>query len=54
MKIGIEGQRLFEKKKHGMDMVALELKNLQDLDHETDTSFCKMMKTILCLKRPQF
>jgi hypothetical protein len=42
MKIGIEGQRLFEKKKHGMDMVALELiKNLQDLDHETDTSFCK-------------
>ncbi|MDG2431850.1 glycosyltransferase family 1 protein [Flavobacterium sp.] len=35
MKIGIEGQRLFRKKKHGMDMVALELiKNLQDLDHE--------------------
>ena len=34
MKIGIEGQRLFRKKKHGMDMVALELiKNLQDLDH---------------------
>lgn len=37
MKIGIEGQRLFRKKKHGMDMVALELiKNLQDLDHEND------------------
>jgi hypothetical protein len=33
MKIGIEGQRLFRKKKHGMDMVALELiKNLQQID----------------------
>lgn len=33
MKIGIEGQRLYRKKKHGMDMVALELiKNLQQLD----------------------
>lgn len=33
MKIGIEGQRLFRKKKHGMDMVALELiKNLQIID----------------------
>lgn len=33
MKIGIEGQRLFRKKKHGMDMVALELiRNLQTLD----------------------
>jgi glycosyltransferase involved in cell wall biosynthesis len=37
MKIGIEGQRLFRKKKHGMDMVALELiKNLQELDHVND------------------
>jgi hypothetical protein len=27
----------FSKKKHGMDMVALELiKNLQDLDHENE------------------
>ncbi|MFD1613462.1 glycosyltransferase family 4 protein [Gelatiniphilus marinus] len=35
MKIGIEGQRLFRKKKHGMDMVALELiKNLQKIDLE--------------------
>ena len=25
MRIGIEGQRLFRQKKHGMDMVALEL-----------------------------
>lgn len=33
MKIGIEGQRLYRKKKHGMDMVALELiKNLQHID----------------------
>lgn len=33
MKIGIEGQRLYRKKKHGMDMVALELiKNLQKVD----------------------
>lgn len=37
MKIGIEGQRLFRKKKHGMDMVALELiKNLQMIDHENE------------------
>jgi glycosyltransferase involved in cell wall biosynthesis len=35
MVIGIEGQRLFRKKKHGMDMVALELiKNLQIIDKE--------------------
>ena len=33
MKIGIEGQRLYRKKKHGMDMVALELiKQLQIID----------------------
>lgn len=33
MIIGIEAQRLFRKKKHGMDMVALELiKNLQKID----------------------
>ncbi len=35
MVIGIEGQRLFRRKKHGMDMVALELiRNLQILDKE--------------------
>jgi len=35
MRIGIEGQRIFRKKKHGMDMVALELiKNLQIIDQE--------------------
>ncbi len=33
MKIAIEGQRLFRTKKHGMDMVALELINeLQKID----------------------
>lgn len=37
MKIGIEAQRIFRKKKHGMDMVALELiKNLQLLDVENE------------------
>ncbi|WP_282777691.1 glycosyltransferase family 4 protein [Phaeodactylibacter xiamenensis] len=37
MRIGIEGQRLFRPKKHGMDMVALELiKNLQEIDHENE------------------
>lgn len=37
MKIGIEGQRLFRVKKHGMDMVALELiKNLQKIDQENE------------------
>lgn len=35
MKIGIEGQRLFRVKKHGMDMVALELiRELQKIDKE--------------------
>jgi len=33
MRIGIEAQRLFRKKKHGMDMVVLELiRNLQEID----------------------
>ncbi|MCK9291195.1 MAG: glycosyltransferase family 1 protein [Bacteroidales bacterium] len=37
MKIGIEGQRLFRVKKHGMDMVALELiRNLQKIDRENE------------------
>lgn len=37
MKIGIEGQRLFRKKKHGMDMVALELiKKLQIIDTKNE------------------
>lgn len=37
MKIAIEGQRLFRRKKHGMDMVALELiRNLQLIDHKNE------------------
>lgn len=37
MRIGIEGQRLFRVKKHGMDMVALELvRNLQKIDKENE------------------
>lgn len=37
MRIGIEGQRLYRRKKHGMDMVALELiKNLQKIDTENE------------------
>jgi len=37
MRIGIEGQRLFRKKKHGMDMVALELvRNMQLIDTENE------------------
>ncbi len=37
MRIGIEAQRIFRKKKHGMDMVALELiKQLQVLDSKNE------------------
>lgn len=37
MRIGIEAQRLFRKKKHGMDMVALELiRQLQVTDHSNE------------------
>jgi len=37
MRIGIEGQRLFRLKKHGMDMVALELiRNLQIIDKKNE------------------
>jgi len=37
MKIGIEAQRIFREKKHGMDMVALELiRNLQSIDKENE------------------
>lgn len=37
MKIGIEGQRLLRTKKHGMDIVALELiRNLQKIDRENE------------------
>ena len=37
MRIGIEAQRIFRKKKHGMDIVALELiKALQLIDHNNE------------------
>lgn len=37
MRIGIEAQRIFRTKKHGMDMVALELiKNLQKIDTKNE------------------
>lgn len=37
MRIGIEAQRIFRPKKHGMDVVAIELiKNLQALDHKNE------------------
>ncbi len=37
MKIGIEAQRIFRRKKHGMDMVALELiRHLQEIDQKNE------------------
>lgn len=37
MRIGIEAQRILRKKKHGMDVVALELiKNLQEIDQKNE------------------
>ncbi|NWJ50727.1 MAG: glycosyltransferase family 4 protein [Bacteroidetes bacterium] len=52
MKIGIEGQRLFRPKKHGMDMVALELiRNLQTIDKENEYYiFIKPDKDNICLQ----
>ncbi|MEI6883259.1 MAG: glycosyltransferase family 1 protein [Bacteroidota bacterium] len=39
MRIGIEGQRLFRKKKHGMDIVTLELvRNLMEIDNVNEYS----------------
>jgi glycosyltransferase involved in cell wall biosynthesis len=52
MIIGIEGQRLFRKKKHGMDMVALELvRNLQEIDQNNQyVVFVKPDEDDTCLK----
>ena len=52
MKIGIEGQRLFRRKKHGMDMVALELiRNLQIIDSVNEYFiFVKPDEDTECLK----
>src|ERR1044071_6012809 len=43
MRIGIEAQRILRPKKHGMDVVALELiKNLQEIDNQNDyVIFCR-------------
>ena len=57
MKIGIEGQRLFRPKKHGMDIVALELiRNLQLLDKKNEYFiFVKPDEDESCLKEtPNF
>lgn len=55
MKIGIEGQRLFRQKKHGMDMVALELvNNLQDIDHYNEYFvFVKPDKDNTCIRKAE-
>src|ERR1035437_4650275 len=55
MKIGIEGQRLFRPKKHGMDMVALELiRNLQTIDKENEYFiFIKPDEDNTCLKETE-
>ncbi len=51
MIIGIEGQRLYRKKKHGMDMVALELiKNLQKIDAQNEyVIFVKPDEDNICI-----
>ena len=57
MKIGIEVQRLFRTKKHGMDMVALELiQNLQKIDHKNEyVVFVKPDEDRSCLEEtPNF
>ena len=57
MKIGIEGQRLYRKKKHGMDMVALELiKSLQKIDtHNEYVVFVRPDFDNICIpKAPNF
>jgi hypothetical protein len=37
MRIGIEAQRIFRPRKHGMDIYALELiKNIQKLDRDNE------------------
>jgi len=58
MKIGIEAQRLFRTKKHGMDIVALELiKSLQEQDKENEYHILvKKDKDMGCLeiRNPKF
>ncbi len=52
MKIGIEAQRIFRKKKHGMDMVALELiRHLQQMESEHEfVVFVKPDEDAACLQ----
>lgn len=51
MKIGIEGQRLFRTKKHGMDFVAIELvKNLQLIDNINEYFVFVQSGTDKCLQ----
>jgi len=52
MKIGIEAQRIFRRKKHGMDMVALELiRHLQEIDAQNSyTIFVRPDEDRACLK----
>jgi len=52
MKIGIEAQRLYRRRKHGMDLAALELiRNLQKLDRKNDyVIFVKPGEDNECLK----
>jgi glycosyltransferase involved in cell wall biosynthesis len=57
MKIGIEAQRIFRKKKHGMDVVALELiRNLQLIDTENEyVLFIKPDEDVMLIKEtPNF
>ncbi len=55
MRIGIEGQRLFRQKKHGMDMVALELiRNLQQIDKKNEYFiFVKPDEDTSCLQETE-
>jgi glycosyltransferase involved in cell wall biosynthesis len=52
MRIGIEAQRIFRKKKHGMDMVALEtIRTLQRIDkHNEYVVFSKEGEDMACLE----
>lgn len=56
MRIGIEAQRIFRKKKHGMDMVVLEaIKRLQHLDTENEYFIFVNTDEDKCLKEtPNF
>ena len=50
MRIGIEAQRLFRPKKHGMDMVALEIiRHIQEIDKENQYFIYIKPDTDICL-----